>query len=82
MATVENIVTVIASIIFNNMYPATRGFLHGFCFLVAVGLLIIPVILIRYKKYFLLILFNGFVITRYHAKVNISSPSVDKATPM
>lgn len=39
MAAFESIASLIATSLFNNVYNATLNFFHGFCFLMAAGIL-------------------------------------------
>lgn len=46
VALLENVCTLIASGVFNSVYPATRLIFRGFTFMMAAGFLILPVIII------------------------------------
>lgn len=46
VACVNNLAMLMASTIFNSLYPATLNFMKGFPFLLGAGLLFIPAILI------------------------------------
>lgn len=46
MACVNSLAMLMASGIFNSLYPATLNFMKGFPFLLGAGLLFIPAILI------------------------------------
>jgi len=45
VAIMEDLCTLTASILFNSIYPLTRPILKGFIFLLAAGLLVIPLVI-------------------------------------
>ena len=48
IALVENACTLVASGVFNSVYPAVRHVKHGFVFLISAFVLIIPVVFTMY----------------------------------
>ncbi|GAB6030740.1 hypothetical protein CHUAL_007591 [Chamberlinius hualienensis] len=40
LATVESLTEIVATIMYNNLYPVTRSFFNGFCFILAVVFLV------------------------------------------
>jgi len=48
VAIMEDLCTLFASILFNSLYPLTRPIFHGFIFVLAAALLIIPIIIMWY----------------------------------
>ena len=51
VASIENICTLLGSIIFNSLYPLTRSVFRGMILEVAAGTLIIPFTLMRYVSF-------------------------------
>ncbi|XP_074651711.1 lysosomal proton-coupled steroid conjugate and bile acid symporter SLC46A3-like isoform X2 [Tubulanus polymorphus] len=53
VASGESLITLLASVIFNNLYPATISFYPGFCFILAAAMMIIPIIIIGFVHKFI-----------------------------